>query len=176
MEESFETFDECGQPTGVYTRFEVHRRGLWHRAANVFLFLPDGKLLIQRRQLSKAVWPGAWDLSAAEHLHPGESYEDGALRGLGEELGVAGATLQALGGVAKSMLEVAEHGIKDYEFQQSFRTAYSGPIIPDRREVRATYAIDLRDLEAAFQRRPEEFTPWFRQRAADLGLFRHAHP
>ena len=35
--------------------------------------------------------------SAAEHLRPGESFEEGALRGLREELGVADAVLKRSG-------------------------------------------------------------------------------
>jgi isopentenyl-diphosphate delta-isomerase type 1 len=171
MSEQFETFDEAGRPLGLVPRAEVHRRGLWHRASNVFLFRRDGQLLIQRRQLSKDVWPGAWDVSAAEHLQPGESFEDGALRGLREELGVVDVVLERYGPVTKSRLEVAESDIRDYEFQQSFRTTYDGPIVPDASEVAETRLITLSALEAAFHDRPEDYTPWFRRRAADLGLF-----
>jgi len=171
MEERFEIFDESGRPLGIESRSRVHREGLWHRAANVFLFLPDGTLLIQRRQLTKDVWPGAWDVSVAEHLMPGESFEQGALRGLREELGVTGAELALYGDVTKSRLEVEASGIKDYEFQQSFRTVYGGPIAPDASEVMETRAVSLADLEAGFLEEPEAYTPWFRRRAENLGLF-----
>jgi isopentenyldiphosphate isomerase len=171
MSEYFETFDESGEPLGIVSRTEVHRKGLWHRASNVFLFVPDGSLLIQRRQFSKDVWPGAWDVSAAEHLKPGESFEKGALRGLREELGIVDVVLEQYGSITKSRLEVVESDIKDYEFQQSFRTIYGGPISPDSSEVMEIRAIGLPELEAAFLSRPEDFTPWFRQRASDLDLF-----
>lgn len=171
MEERFQTFDESGNPLGVVARSEVHRKGLWHRAANVFLFFPDGKLLIQRRQFGKDVWPGAWDVSVAEHLKPGETFEQGAIRGLKEELGVDGVSLEPFGAVARSRLDAPESGIRDYEFQQSFRTVYSGPVFPDLREVLETRIIGLRELKAEFEELPEAFTPWFRQRARELDLF-----
>jgi isopentenyldiphosphate isomerase len=44
--------------------------------------------LLQRRSLEKALEPGCWDLSCAEHLGVGESYLDGAVRGLQEELDI----------------------------------------------------------------------------------------
>jgi isopentenyl-diphosphate delta-isomerase len=172
MEEQFDTFDEMGHPTGRASRSTAHRQGLWHRAANVFLFLPDGRLLIQRRQVGKDVCPGAWDLSVAEHLKPGESFEEAALRGLREELGVGAITLEAVGGAVKSRLEVAALRIKDYEFQQSFRGTFGGRISPDPAEVMEIRAVGLDELEADFAERPEDFTPWFRRRAAELGLFR----
>jgi isopentenyldiphosphate isomerase len=170
VEEQFETFDEDGNPADLVPRSRVHREGLWHRAANVFLFRTDGCLLLQRRQADKDVWPGAWDLSAAEHLKPGETYEEAALRGLQEELGIEGVSVEPLGGVAVSRVEVPEAGVRDYELQQSFRVLYDGPVVPDPVEVAEIRSISLPELAAAFAERPEEFTPWFRERAMDLGL------
>jgi len=172
MTELFDIFDEKGAPLGLASRVKVHREGIWHRASNVFLFYPDGRLLIQRRQLSKDVCPGAWDVSAAEHLQPGETYEQGAIRGLREELGVENVTLEPFGKVTKSRLDVVAAGIKDYEFQQSFRAVYAGPVSPDAAEVMATRMVGLSELEAAFLEDPEAYTPWFRQRAVELQLFR----
>jgi isopentenyl-diphosphate delta-isomerase len=171
MTELVETFDESGNRIGTAPRSEVHQTGHWHRASNVFLFYPDGRLLIQRRQSTKDVWPGAWDVSAAEHLLPGETFEQGALRGLREELGVVGVKLELFGAVTKSKLEVPESGVRDFEFQQSFRTVYGGPVSPDVAEVMETRAVDRAELVAEFTRSPENFTPWFRQRAKDLDLF-----
>ncbi|MEZ5564031.1 MAG: NUDIX domain-containing protein [Gammaproteobacteria bacterium] len=172
MDEQFEVFDEDGNLLGIESRAVVHRKGLWHRASNIFLFLPNGDLLIQRRQLSKDVWPGAWDVSAAENLLPGETFEQGAIRGLREELGVVVSKLDRFGIVTKSRLEVEATAIRDYEFQQSFRTIYDGPISPDASEVSETRAVNLRELEAAFIKEPDMYTPWFRRRADELGLFR----
>jgi isopentenyl-diphosphate delta-isomerase type 1 len=170
-DETFEIFDESGRLLGTAPRSRVHRDGLWHRASNVFLFLPDGRLLIQRRQITKDVWPGAWDVSAAEHLQPGESFEQGASRGLREELGVIAADLRRFGEIAKSRLDVPAQRIRDYEFQQSFRTVHAGTITPDPGEVMDTRAITLAELESELLAQPESFTPWFRRRVAALQLF-----
>jgi len=166
--ESFEVFDEHGNSLGLVPRREAHRRGLWHRAANVFVFVPDGRLLIQQRQLTKDVCPGAWDVSAAEHLKPGESFAAGAMRGLSEELGIEGATLEPVGEIVRFRLEMPETGLKDYELQQSFLTEYAGPVTPDSSEVMAIRSVRLSDLAAEMKQRPEAFTPWFRQRLSSL--------
>lgn len=169
-EEQFETFDEHGAPAGLAPRSRVHEEGLWHRAVNVFLFRSDGRLLLQRRHRDKDVWPGAWDLSAAEHLKPGESYRDAALRGLSEELGVSDADPEPLGGVVKSRVEEARTGVRDYEFQQAYRIVFDGAVSPEPAEVAETAEFQLEELARAFAERPDDFTPWFRSTVQRLGL------
>lgn len=169
-EELFATFDGDGNPTGLVPRSRVHREGHWHRAANVFLFRSDGRLLLQRRRANKDVWPGAWDLSAAEHLKPGESYLQGALRGLREELGVENVSLEALDGVLESCVVDEKSGVRDCELQQAFRVVFDGPVWPDPDEVAGTALYTIEELAGAFARRPHDFTPWFRTSAARLGL------
>ncbi|MBO6655674.1 MAG: NUDIX domain-containing protein [Pseudomonadales bacterium] len=171
MEELFETFDESGTRLGAVARSEVHRLGYWHRASNIFLFRSNGKLLIQRRQLSKDICPGAWDVSAAEHLKPGETFEEGAHRGLIEELGIRGIKIEAWGNVVKARHDNPDLGIKDFEFQQSFKGTYDGPVEIDPVEVLETRDIDLETLESEMNNSPESFTPWFLRRAEDLQLF-----
>ena len=170
MSELFEIFDDTGQPCGTASREEAHRLGLWHRASNVFLFGSDGRLLIQRRQSTKDVCPGVWDLSVAEHLRPGESYEAGAIRGLKEELGIDVANLDAIGSLAKACLEIEPLGIRDCEFQQSFSARFDGEVSASPEEVMETRRISLSDLEAEIAENPERFTPWLRNRASELGL------
>lgn len=41
------------------------------QAVYVFVFNPEGELLMQRRSAKKKIAPGEWDLSVAEHLSPG---------------------------------------------------------------------------------------------------------
>jgi isopentenyl-diphosphate delta-isomerase type 1 len=171
-DEPFETFDATGGLLGVASRARVHREGLWHRASSVFLFRPDGRLIVQRRQLTKDVCPGAWDLSVAEHLTPGETYEQAAERGLREELAVQSVELEPLGEVMRAKLEIPEKGIKDYELQQAFRGEFGGEVQVNESEVCEIDAITLADLAVAFQRRPNDFTPWFRQSAVRLELIR----
>ena len=172
LDEPFQIFDAAGNATGIAPRSRVHREGLWHCAANVFLFRSDGRLVVQRRQWTKDICPGVWDVSVAEHLKPGESYEQGAMRGLLEELGVEQVVLGRLGSVTREQLDIAEHGLKDYEFQQSFRGVFDGELRPNLDEVSEVDALDLAALSVAFELRPADFTPWFRNSAIRLGFCR----
>lgn len=170
MEEHFETFDDTGEPRGLVPRSTVHREGLWHRAVHVYLFRSDGKLLLQRRQRDKDIWPGAWDLSAAEHLKPGETFWQGAIRGLQEELSVKGVDLQPLGDIRTFRLDMPEIGVRDYEVQQSFGALFDGEVSADPEEVLETRWVDLQALADELAERPQDFTPWFRAEIADLNL------
>jgi isopentenyl-diphosphate delta-isomerase type 1 len=171
LEELFETYSEEGEPTGLVARDVVHRLGLWHRASNVFLFRTDGQLVVQRRHETKDVWAGAWDLSVAEHLEPGESFVAGAIRGLREELGITGVNLEPVSDIIRTKLEVAEQGVKDYEFQVSFRGVSDAALRPNISEVAEIRLYQLDELRAEMLNSPAKFTPWFRSRASDIGLF-----
>lgn len=70
-------------------RLKVHMEGLLHAAVHVLVWDSQGKLLLQRRSRNKRIAPLCWDLSCAEHLQPGETQAQAAVRGLKEELNLA---------------------------------------------------------------------------------------
>jgi isopentenyldiphosphate isomerase len=168
--ELFETYDADGLALGLVARSEVHHRGLWHRASNVLLFHPDGRLYVQRRAADKDVWPNAWDVSVGEHLQPGESFEQAAHRGLAEELAVYGVALTALGDVVRAQIEIPALQVRDFELQQSFRGTYDGPVTRDPAEVADVQLLALDVLARAIAARPDDFTPWLRSRLRSFGL------
>lgn len=161
MTEQFETFDDQGNRIGLAPRPRVHAAGLWHRSAHVFLFTAAGDLYVQRRAADKDIYAGRWDYSVGEHLKPGESYLEGALRGLLEELGVEDVSLTPLGQVRQNVTAIPEQGILDREFQQAFRGICDGTITPDPDEVAGVRILSLTDLAQWISREPAAFTPWF---------------
>ena len=42
--EQFQTFNEHGEVIGLEARDVVHRRGLWHKSSQIYLFDMDGRL------------------------------------------------------------------------------------------------------------------------------------
>ncbi len=87
--EYIDILDEQGNLTGkTGTREEVHKKGYWHRAINVFMINKDNQLLIQKRAASKKKHPNLWDYSCAGHLSAGDSSISGAMREIEEELGI----------------------------------------------------------------------------------------
>lgn len=96
--ELFQIFDSEDKPVIVegkkllFYRDECHGEGslgsyFFHRGSNVFLVDKD-KVYIQYRGENKDLFPGCADLTAGEHLKIGESYDEGAVRGLKEEAGI----------------------------------------------------------------------------------------
>jgi isopentenyl-diphosphate delta-isomerase type 1 len=158
--ELFETFDDAGRPIGLVPRDRVHVLGLWHRSAHVFLFDPAGRLYVQQRSATKDLYPTRWDLSVGEHVQPGESYHAAAIRGLAEELGVTGVTLEPMGAPRAYRCDVPERGIADHELQQAFTGHHAGSVRPDAAEVAAVRVVSAAELGRWIAAAPDEFTPW----------------
>lgn len=93
---------------GTATRSEIHRKGLMHRAAHVFVFNDLGEIYVQRRSASKDKHPLKLDSSAAGHVDPGETYQQTAVRELHEELGIE-AEVQEIFRVSASEITDNEH-------------------------------------------------------------------
>jgi isopentenyl-diphosphate delta-isomerase len=169
--EFFATYTRGGEPLGLVPREIVHQEGLWHRAVNVFLFRSDGRLVVQRRAAAKDVCPGAWDLSVAEHLQPGEDYRDAALRGLAEELSIVDVELHPIGGLLRAQLEQPRQGIRDYELQCCFTGVSDAEIVLDSAEVCQFDLYHLPDLQVLMQANAPQFTPWFLRLSRHIDLF-----
>jgi isopentenyl-diphosphate delta-isomerase len=173
-DELFDVVDENNIVIGQEWRSIVHQRGLWHRGVHVFLFTCDGKLLVQQRSKNRDTFPSALDCSVSEHLKAGENYFHAAVRGLQEELGVAGIDLRLL--VEFGM----NYGPNDNEFCQ----LYEGRVDPaavhfDRGEIEriAYHALpELRGLmddnQIAFSHWFEELILWYLGKPSELDILR----
>ncbi|MBA1230456.1 NUDIX hydrolase [Pseudomonas viridiflava] len=87
--------DELDNLLGSLPRVQVRERGLISRATYILLFNSAGELCVHRRTLSKAIYPGYWDVAAGGMVQAQESYAQSAARELEEELGVSGVALRA---------------------------------------------------------------------------------
>lgn len=87
--------DRNDQLLGSLPRAELRERGLIGRGTFILLFNSDGELCVHRRTLSKAIYPGYWDVAAGGMVQADETYALSAARELEEELGVSGVELTA---------------------------------------------------------------------------------
>ncbi|MGI0119992.1 NUDIX hydrolase YfcD [Zooshikella sp. RANM57] len=87
--------NEQNECIGESTRSEMRQQGLCHRAVYVFVFNPLGQLLVQKRTVTKDVYPGFYDLAAGGVVQAGEEYEQAAYRELEEEMGITGIPLDS---------------------------------------------------------------------------------
>ena len=138
-------------------RPEVHASGEWHKATQIFVYNSAGRLLLQRRSPDKDLFPNCWDTSVGEHLQPGESYMQGAIRGLSEELGITDVTLTPVG--EEQRLRMVSDKYSDCEMQQAFRCQYDGQLVRQEEEVAELRWVDRRILTELLA--SAEFTPWF---------------
>ena len=87
--------DEQDNLLGALVRSDLRERGLIGRGTYIMLFNSAGELCVHRRTLSKAIYPGYWDVAAGGMVQADESYAESAARELEEELGVSGVELTA---------------------------------------------------------------------------------
>lgn len=75
--------------TGYQSKVQAHAgSGTLHRAFSIFLFNPQGQVLLQQRSGEKPLWPLYWSNSCCSHPRRGESYQEAIHRRLREELSV----------------------------------------------------------------------------------------
>ena len=95
--EMLELVDKNGNVQGIARRSDVHGDpSLIHRVVHILVFDKKGRLLLQKRSMSKDVAPGKWDTSVGGHVNPGEDILEAAKREMKEELGVADCRLNYL--------------------------------------------------------------------------------
>ena len=100
--EDFAVTGPGGLTTGVSgPRWLFHLFGIAHRAAHIGFTTPTGQVVLQRRAQTKEDWPDAWDMAVAGHIPQNDdgspmSFEQGALKEIGEELGLPADELPSL--------------------------------------------------------------------------------
>ena len=88
--------DEHNRVVGAVPRSEMRAKHLPHRSTYILVFNSQGQLYVQKRTLTKDVFPGYYDLATGGVVLAGESYEQGAARELEEELGIRDVPLTKL--------------------------------------------------------------------------------
>lgn len=88
--------DKDNNEVGIVPRLEMRSGRLPHRATYILVFNSSGELFVQKRTQTKDVFPGYYDIAAGGVVLAGESYEQGAMRELEEELGIRDTPLTSL--------------------------------------------------------------------------------
>ncbi len=86
--EYFDVVNEKDEVIGCAPRQTCHKLGLMHRAVHIILLNSKGEILLQKRSMSKDLYPGWWIDAAAGHVDAGEDYDESAKREAKEELGI----------------------------------------------------------------------------------------
>ncbi len=142
-EESLEIVNEKGEVLGVARRSEIHGDpSLMHRVVHVLVFDEEGRLLLQKRSLSKDVAPGRWDTSVGGHVGVGEELSLSAMREMEEELGVSGREIEFLYSYVHS-------NPYETELVSTYRCVYSGDIRHNAEEIDEVRYWSLEEIKEA---------------------------
>lgn len=154
-----ELVDELGHTIGTAEKLSAHQPpGRLHRAFSVFLFDERGRMLIQRRALTKYHSPGVWSNTCCGHPYPGEAPFAAAARRTHEELGVSPSLLAEAGTVRYNHPDPAS-GLVEQEFNHLFVGMAGTSLRPDPDEIASTAFVSPDEL--ASLRAESTFSAWF---------------
>ncbi|CAI9401986.1 MULTISPECIES: isopentenyl-diphosphate Delta-isomerase [Aestuariimicrobium] len=153
--------DDAARPIGKADRLTVHSSTTpLHLAFSTYLFNAHGDVLLTRRAVTKATWPGVWTNSACGHPRPGEDLESAARRRIKEELGLTVGPLVPL--------------LPDFRYRATDASGvvenevcpvYAGFVTdddptPDPDEVAEWVWVPWRSLTTAVAAVPQAYSPW----------------
>ena len=132
--ESVVLLDESGRAVGTMAKSEVHHHDTpLHLAFSCYVFDADGRVLVTRRALHKATFPGVWTNSCCGHPAPGEEIRDAVRRRVGEELGLALVDLRLL--LPRFRYRAVMDGVTENEMCPVFVARTTDPVRADPEEV-----------------------------------------
>lgn len=150
-DELFDVVDEQDRVVTQAPRREVHAKKMIHRATHVMVHDDKGRLLLQKRSMSKDTFPGCWDSSCSGHLDAGEDYPEAARRELGEELGWHDASLPL-----RPLLKLTPCPQNGYEFIQIFIMGpISGPFELHPEEISEGRWFTPAEMDALLRETPD---------------------
>jgi isopentenyl-diphosphate Delta-isomerase len=150
--------DEQNRELGEMEKLQAHREGALHRAFSVFVFHPDGRLLLQRRARTKYHSGGLWSNTCCGHPRPGETVAAAARRRLAEEVGFS-CELREIS-VFRYRADVGG-GLVEHEVDHVFLGSFDGAARPAADEVEEVRWESVEVVERERSHNPERFTLWF---------------
>ena len=159
--ESLIRVDENDNELGFLSKGECHDGdGLLHRAFSVFLFDPDGRLLIQQRSAEKRLWPLFWANSCCSHPRAGETMAEATERRLLDELGV----ITPLHFIYKFRYQASYEGLGS---EHELCWVYVGRVEefqlrPNPLELAAWRFVEPSEVDQLMADPDEPLAPWFR--------------
>ncbi|BDZ48242.1 isopentenyl-diphosphate Delta-isomerase [Frondihabitans sucicola] len=153
--------DEAGNSIGTYPKARVHTKETpLHLAFSCHVTHPEtGDILVTRRALAKATWPGVWTNSFCGHPAPGETPREAVARRAFQELGMQVAEVTSILPDFRYRA-VDASGIVENEICPVFTAVAVGEPHPSRDEVAEWVWIAPAELRAAVAAAPFAWSPW----------------
>lgn len=164
--------DDAGRPCGTAAKTGVHTEGTpLHLGFSCHVVDTRGRVLITRRSLSKATWPGVWTNAFCGHPRPDEPLEQAVRRRASHELGLE------LDDVAEVLPDFRYRatdasGVVEHEVCPVFVAAVRGEPCPNPDEVAEVARTRPQLLRRAAEAAPWAFSPWLVEQIPLLKLYR----
>jgi len=142
--------DEQNNVVGAAPRWQMRAEGLPHRATYILVFNAAGDLFVQKRTLTKDIYPGYYDVATGGVVLADETYRASAARELAEELGVRGVELRQ-----HFDFYHTDHGNRVWG--RVYSCAYDGHVVLQEEEVESGDYYPLEKIMKLSAREP--FTP-----------------
>lgn len=142
--------DEQNNVIGAVPRREMRANRLLHRSTYILVFNSQGALYVQKRTMTKDVFPGYFDPATGGVVLAGESYEESAVRELEEEMEIRDVPLTYL----FDFYFEDEHA---RVWGRAFSCIYDGKIVPQVEEVEYVEMMTIDDILRRAE--TEQFTP-----------------
>lgn len=142
--------DEHNQEVAQVARRVMRQGGLIHRACYILVFNRQGEIFVQRRTMTKDIYPGYLDVATGGVVLAGESYELSAKRELAEELGVHKTALAG-------HFDFYHEADNNQVWGRLFSCTADGPFVLQPEEVEDGFFLGIKEVWAMAA--IERFTP-----------------
>ena len=142
--------DADNNEIGSAPRHVMRSKGLPHRATYILVFNGRGELFVQKRTITKDIYPGFYDIAAGGVVLAGESYNESAERELAEELGIRDTPLTP-------HFTFKHQDDNNTVWGTVYTCVYDGKLTLQKEEVESGFFADPSEILAHSEREP--FTP-----------------
>ena len=164
VEELIVLVDDDGRAIGTMPKPLVHHGETpLHRAFSAYLFDEAGRLLVTRRALGKATFPGMWTNTVCGHPGPGEDDAAAIARRADFELGLGVADVRPA--VPGYRYRAEFLGVVENEICPVYTGRFTGTPVPDPTEVEEWELLDWAAFRARQENEGDAWSPWCREQA-----------
>jgi isopentenyl-diphosphate delta-isomerase len=160
--------DDEGRTIGSAPKATTHHADTpLHLAFSCYVFDPDGRLLVTRRALDKATFPGVWTNSFCGHPGPGEDIVGAVVRRGEQELGLRLDDVR-LALPAFRYQATMPNGVRENELCPVFTAVTDREPTPDASEVAAAAWVPWRAFRDEVLAGTRQVSIWCAQQVAEL--------
>lgn len=161
--EMFIVVDTKDQVIGQKSRWECHHnKDLIHRTVGVLIYDKEGRILLQKRSLTKDTGAGLWGISSAGHVTYGQTADEAVHRELQEELGVDLPLTFYKKFIEKDGFET--------EMAYLYKAESNGPFSPNPKEVDRVEFFTPREIQFKSASGELKLSPGSKQTLEEVGI------